>query len=400
MPFSPVTDLNWPPGQEHAPTRSSGWGRSSHVHRQTRVRAGDGSPAAAYTSALHSALQRQPARQTLQLLGSIPMHGLHTAHLPGEPTRHRGVSQCTEQQALPHGYPFPHCSQHPGRGQRETRLAYLRRLCPVTDPDRPATVCRRGSWSRTRQHGLRARRLHHRSLPVGLPLGAFPESQGRHQITYTAQSTRQYPIVYPYLRRQAARRQCARPVAARGRCLVRHGLRLYRLQAPVRTSSSIGIFRHSRQVRPAVPPALFSPRGQTDRASVRSNHHADWCPQRPVLPGPASPHQVLRRGNRQTAGLSDQQLHHSGAHRNGALPVPLAGGAVLQMDQATPAHQIVFRDLRECGQDAGLDRRLSLCPSRHHQETTQYPGQPLHNPTDFEPDHFRNNAAGSTTYGR
>ena len=59
------------------------------------------------------------------------------------------------------------------------------------------------------------------------------------------------------------------------------------------------------------------------------------------------------------------------------------------MDQATSAHQIIFRRLGERRQDSDLDRRLRLCAGRHHQEATQYPGQPLFEPADFEPDRFR-----------
>ena len=60
-----------------------------------------------------------------------------------------------------------------------------------------------------------------------------------------------------------------------------------------------------------------------------------------------------------------------------------------KMDQATSAHRIVLRHIGECRQDSGLDCRLRLCASRHHQEATQCPGQPLFDPTDFEPDRLK-----------
>ena len=44
-------------------------------------------------------------------------------------------------------------------------------------------------------------------------------------------------------------------------------------------------------------------------------------------------------------------------------------GLLLQVDQATPAHQIVLRDLRERGQKPDLDRYLGLHPRRYHQES-------------------------------
>ena len=40
----------------------------------------------------------------------------------------------------------------------------------------------------------------------------------------------------------------------------------------------------------------------------------------------------------------------------------------LQVDQATPTHQAVLRDLRERGQKSDLGRYLGLHPRRYHQE--------------------------------
>ena len=51
-----------------------------------------------------------------------------------------------------------------------------------------------------------------------------------------------------------------------------------------------------------------------------------------------------------------------------ALSMPLASRAVLQMDQAAPAHQILLRHLRERRADANLDRGLRLRARRHHQD--------------------------------
>ena len=93
--------------------------------------------------------------------------------------------------------------------------------------------------------------------------------------------------------------------------------------------------------------------------------------------------------------FSDQQFHPAGAHDCRTLSVPLAGGAVLQVDQTAPAHQIVFRNFRERCQDTSLDRGFRLCSRRNHQKTAQSQGQPLLAPTDFEPDRFRNNTLGS-----
>jgi hypothetical protein len=54
-----------------------------------------------------------------------------------------------------------------------------------------------------------------------------------------------------------------------------------------------------------------------------------------------------------------------------ALQESLAGGIVLQVDQAASAYQKVLRQFRECGEVTNLDRHVGLCPRCHHQEAPQ-----------------------------
>jgi len=90
---------------------------------------------------------------------------------------------------------------------------------------------------------------------------------------------------------------------------------------------------------------------------------------------------------RQDAGVPDQQLHLAGSLHLRAL----AGGTVLQVDQAASADQAVLRHVRECGQVANLDRRVGLCPRRHHQKAPQPSGFALHIATDSFGQRFRKN---------
>ena len=57
-------------------------------------------------------------------------------------------------------------------------------------------------------------------------------------------------------------------------------------------------------------------------------------------------------------------------HRR-SLSLPLAGRAVLQMDQAAPADQGLLRNFRKRREDANLDRHLGLRPRRHRQEAAE-----------------------------
>src|SRR4249919_319441 len=101
--------------------------------------------------------------------------------------------------------------------------------------------------------------------------------------------------------------------------------------------------------------------------------------------------QVQRSTNRQAASVPHQQFRPRRAHHRKALQIPLAGGTVLQMDQAAPAHQSVLRHQRECRQIANLDRRLGLRPGRHREKAPRAAGDPLRNSTDFESHPVREN---------
>lgn len=101
---------------------------------------------------------------------------------------------------------------------------------------------------------------------------------------------------------------------------------------------------------------------------------------------------------RESLRVFDQQFLTVGADHCHALPSSLEGGAVLQMDQATPAHQILFRHNGKRSQDSGLDRRVRLCVGRHYQKTTQFECQSLHNSTNYKHHPLRTNAVKSSAY--
>jgi hypothetical protein len=74
----------------------------------------------------------------------------------------------------------------------------------------------------------------------------------------------------------------------------------------------------------------------------------------------------------------------------------MAGGIVLQVDQAASADQGILRYLGERGQVPSLDRHIGLRPRRHRQETHQVRCLTLHNPTNSEFDLVRENTVDSS----
>jgi hypothetical protein len=73
---------------------------------------------------------------------------------------------------------------------------------------------------------------------------------------------------------------------------------------------------------------------------------------------PASPHPLLRPANQQDSSLPDQQLYLTTFNHRPTVSLPLAGGIVFQVDQATPSYQGLLRCQRQCRENTNLDRHL------------------------------------------
>src|SRR5271157_46827 len=128
-----------------------------------------------------------------------------------------------------------------------------------------------------------------------------------------------------------------------------------------------------------------------DRPRLRSDGSLDRLLFAPRVQPSAAADQVQRSANRQAAGVPHQQFRPGRPHHRQALQMSLAGGTVLQMDQAAPAHQGVLRHQRKRRQIANLDRRLGLRPRRHRQKTPRASRQPLRNSTNPQPHPLREN---------
>ncbi len=79
--------------------------------------------------------------------------------------------------------------------------------------------------------------------------------------------------------------------------------------------------------------------------------------------------------------------------------MPLESRTIFSLDQTAPAHQGFLGNIAKRRQVPALDYDLGLRASRHYQKTSQSEAKSLHNFTDFERDHFRENAYIASTYG-
>jgi len=139
--------------------------------RQDAVRPGHGVPAVEDLRPDRGPLLWRSSGAHAQVRRAVPMYGLRPAHLSGEPARHRSLFVGTSGEALPHGVSRAGQSLHLGRRQRSARLAHLRRFRPGVDRAGEGALRSRRLRGRAGEHRLRARRHHHRPLPVGVSPG-------------------------------------------------------------------------------------------------------------------------------------------------------------------------------------------------------------------------------------
>jgi hypothetical protein len=144
-----------------------------------------------------------------------------------------------------------------------------------------------------------------------------------------------------------------------------------RLRAVVSPARGGQLLRHARQIEPESRASLFASGGSSHRPDLRSNGDLEWLLLSQRISRPATSHQVHRPEDTQAARILDQPIRFARFEHRRVVSMPLAGRALLQMDQAAPAHQGILRDFRERGEDTNLDRHLGLRPRRYRQETPE-----------------------------
>ena len=93
---------------------------------------------------------------------------------------------------------------------------------------------------------------------------------------------------------------------------------------------------------------------------VRPDHRVHERARAPAVPAPAAADRLPRPGDREALRPPDDQLPAVGEDDRGHLQVALAGGAVLQVDQAEPEGEELRGHLAQRGHDAALDRHVHV----------------------------------------
>ena len=147
---------------------------------------GDGRHSPTTVPSLCGALRRRVQSPVIFLLGAVSGDVVRATYIPGEPARHRGLSEFQREQLVPPRLPKSGGPQHAGRRQRAPGLANLCGSGSVADPQGPTLVRERGSRLPSEGARLRFRFHHHRFVPQSFPLGPFPTAKRSGQAAHLA----------------------------------------------------------------------------------------------------------------------------------------------------------------------------------------------------------------------
>lgn len=298
----------------------------------------------------------------------LPSHGFCSTDLARFFARYRGLSCCKSSQALSHGYQEHPLQIHLVGCFELSRLAHLSRSGDALD-----CSSKRALLQRTSAYGFGRDCLclgldNHRSLFELVRLGAVSPSQSSREDAYTFGSAGQHTCVYPYQRREDARRQRDGHHARRGRLLLYYGQRVCGLHQAVQAPSDRSLLRYSRQRQHECSTGLLRSCGQRQWNHVRSNGQIERALRDSKLPRTPSSNSAQRYRDWKDADIFDQQYDASALDDCSALQKPLASRIVFQVDKAASKNKTFCGYKRERSQDSNLVRSLNLCPHSNHKK--------------------------------
>jgi len=397
MTLRPVTDLKYFQPVRHR----SGDARkeTTHVYWQADIFTSHGLHAPAHLSTLCYSLSREQQHQNFHLSRPISLHGLCSTDISGESPRYRSMSSSTTTEAVPHGHSRHSRKVKSCRCKRTERLAHICRSRPFIDHLSTCSIQQRTIWCRFAANSIRTGCNYDRPVFIDVSLGHLPTDQVSNQAAYLAGSQGQYSHVYQHHRWESPRCERPRRASHRTRRFLHNGSRLFGLCQTSHYLANSRILCNPVKVQFQMPQNLFSSCRSINWPPVRPNNYAYRVLFAQRLSRQASPRQILRLRNRENLSLSDQQFHLASIDHCTTVSLPLAGGALLQMDKAKPAHQELLRHFGERRENSNLDCRISLCAGHHTQEAAQHTSESLHNFTNSQRLGFRKNTVITTTYG-
>ena len=208
-------------------------------------------------------------------------------------------------------------------------------------PKREKTLSQRTFGCATRSNHLCLGFHRHRSVPVALPLGEVSQTQGSRKASHPSGLTGQHPHYRDcHCGNGPRRKHHRRAVSGAWRNLC-DGSWIRGLFSALSHPPRFGLLCHTSQKKFPLP-ASFTPTESTNPrvfAAIKPWRFAASTPKRIIPKNCAA--SVIKTNNQQGSGFPDQQLHLTGSHHRPTVSMPLAGGVILQMDQAASAYQVL-----------------------------------------------------------
>ena len=95
-------------------------------------------------------------------------------------------------------------------------------------------------------------------------------------------------------------------------------------------------------------------------------------------------HSLFRFHNTKASDFPDQQFSSLCSDYCQPVSMPLAGGIIFSLDQATLENKSLLWDIGKCRKNSNMDSNFRLCTGRYYQKTPQFGSKPLLDSTDFE----------------
>ena len=247
--------------------------------------------------------------QKLFMPGSIPLDGLCSTHIPGEPSGYRGMSQGSATQALPSWDTREGLRKYPGKRQSGSGLAHLCRLRTGSHRKSTETVHPRFFWSRAESYRIRPGLHHHRSLSLPFSLGRVQETKKSHKNSYASGSPGQYSQCSRYYSWKGSRRKYHRSDRYRTRCTLYLRPRISRFCPSSQDTPIRSLFRHPCKKEFSIQTPLFSGSRQINRSAMRSDCNTGNLLYKERLSFKTPENPLLRCREQQTPGVSHQQFY-------------------------------------------------------------------------------------------
>ena len=157
---------------------------------------------------------------------------------------------------------------------------------------------------------------------------------------------------------------------------------------------------HTGKKQSGLYPPELSHHQQKYRTPQRPNNQTDRTEEFKAVSRTTETNRISRHRTQQTLCVSNQQLYVGCVDNYRTVQVPMADRTVFQMDQTTPANQIILRHFHQRRQDPDMDRNQYICACSNYQKRVENSAKSCRNPANSQHSPFRENLAISSTYDK